>query len=89
MVESYTQWIIRWRYAVVLMVVILIGVAGTGMPKLSMSNDYRMFFGEDNPQLLEFERMQNTFNKNDNIMFVITPDSGKVFTKETLRAVRR
>ena len=88
MIESYTQWIIRWRYAVVLMIIILIGVAGTGMPKLSMSNDYRMFFGEDNPQLLEFERMQNTFNKNDNIMFVITPDNGKVFSKETLRAVK-
>ena len=88
MIESYTHWIIRWRYAVVLMVIVLIGAAATGMPKLSMSNDYRMFFGEDNPQLLEFERMQNTFNKNDNIMFVITPDNGKVFSKETLRAVK-
>jgi len=88
MIESYAHWIIRWRYVVVLITIILIGAAGTGMPKLSMSNDYRMFFGEDNPQLLEFERMQNTFNKNDNIMFVVTPDNGKVFSKETLRAVQ-
>ena len=88
MVESYTHWIIRWRYAVVLLLIVLIGAAAAGMPRLSMSNDYRMFFGEDNPQLLEFERMQDTFNKNDNIMFVITPKSGKVFSKETLRAVQ-
>jgi len=47
-----------------------------------------MFFGPDNPQLLEFEKMQNTFNKNDNILFVITPKSGKVFSVDTLTAIK-
>ena len=88
MAEQFARWVIRWRYLVVLTVIAMIVAAGTGMPRLSMSNDYRMFFGEDNPQLLEFERMQNTFNKNDNIMFVITPKDGKVFSIETLRAVK-
>lgn len=88
MIETYAHWIIRWRYLVVLAVIGSVYAAGTGMPKLSMSNDYRMFFGEDNPQLLEFEHMQNTFNKNDNIMFVVTPKDGKVFSVETLKAVQ-
>ena len=88
MIEAYAHWIIRWRYLVVLTVIATVFAAGTGMPKLSMSNDYRMFFGEDNPQLLEFERMQNTFNKNDNIMFVVTPKDGTVFTVKTLKAVQ-
>jgi len=55
---------------------------------LSFSNDYRMFFGEDNPQLLAFEKMQKTYNKNDNILFVITPKSGKVFSKDTLTVIQ-
>ena len=88
MTEKYAHWIIRWRYLVVLAVIAVVAAAGAGMPRLSMSNDYRMFFGEDNPQLLEFERMQNTFNKNDNIMFVITPKDGKVFSIETLKAIQ-
>ncbi len=88
MIEAYAHWIIRWRYLVVLTIIATVFAAGTGMPKLSMSNDYRMFFGEDNPQLLEFERMQNTFNKNDNIMFVVTPKDGTVFTVKTLKAVQ-
>lgn len=88
MIEKYAHWIIRWRYLVVLAVIGAVFVAGAGMPKLSMSNDYRMFFGEDNPQLLEFERMQNTFNKNDNIMFVVTPKDGKVFSVKTLKAIQ-
>ncbi len=88
MIETYAHWIIRWRYLVVLTVIATVVAAGTGMSKLSMSNDYRMFFGEDNPQLLEFERMQNTFNKNDNIMFVVTPKDGQVFSVTTLKAVQ-
>ncbi|MGB5276396.1 MAG: MMPL family transporter [Gammaproteobacteria bacterium] len=88
MVEWYTQLIIRWRYIVVLLTLALVMLSGYGAQNLSFSNDYRMFFGQDNPQLLAFEKMQNTFNKNDNIMFVITPKDGKVFTVETLSAIK-
>ena len=66
---------------------VLVAWLGAGLPRLVFDNDYRMFFGPDNPQLLEFEKMQNTFNKNDNILFVITPKDGRVFTVDTLSAV--
>ena len=88
MIESYTRWIIRWKYLVVLVSILLVVAAASGGRFLSFSNDYRMFFGEDNPQLLAFERMQATFNKNDNILFVVTPKSGKVFTRETLAVIK-
>ena len=88
MVESYTRWIIRWKYFVVLATVGLVFAATYGGKFLSFSNDYRMFFGEDNPQLLAFEKMQKIFNKNDNIMFVVTPKSGKVFTRDTLTVIK-
>ncbi|NOR43805.1 MAG: MMPL family transporter [Gammaproteobacteria bacterium] len=88
MVESYTRWIIRWKYLVVLVAIMLAFAAASGGRFLSFSNDYRMFFGEDNPQLLAFEKMQATFNKNDNILFVVTPKSGKVFSKETLTVLK-
>ena len=88
MVELYTRFIIRWRYVVILLTLAFVMIAGYGAQKLSFSNDYRMFFGPDNPQLLAFEKMQNTFNKNDNIMFVITPKDGKVFSVEALKAIK-
>jgi len=88
MIESYTRWIIRWKYLVVIASLAAVFAAAAGGQFLGFSNDYRMFFGEDNPQLLAFEKMQKTFNKNDNIMFVITPKSGKVFTKDTLTVVQ-
>ena len=88
MIESYTRWIIRWKYLVVLVSIALAFAAASGGRFLNFSNDYRMFFGEDNPQLLAFEKMQATFNKNDNILFVVTPGSGKVFTRETLSVIK-
>jgi predicted RND superfamily exporter protein len=88
MIESYTRWIIRWKYLVVLASLAAVFAAAYGGQFLGFSNDYRMFFGEDNPQLLAFEKMQATFNKNDNILFVVTPSSGKVFSRETLTIIK-
>ncbi|MBL4712830.1 MAG: MMPL family transporter, partial [Gammaproteobacteria bacterium] len=88
MIESYTRWIIRWKYLVTLASLALVFAAAFGGQFLGFSNDYRMFFGEDNPQLLAFEKMQKTFNKNDNILFVITPKSKKVFSRETLTVIQ-
>ncbi len=88
MVEAYTRWIIRWKYLVVLLSFAGVFAAAAGAQYLGFSNDYRMFFGDDNPQLLAFEKMQKTFNKNDNILFVVTPKSGKVFSRETLTVIK-
>jgi predicted RND superfamily exporter protein len=88
MVESYTRWIIRWKYLVLLVSLALVFAAAYGGKFLGFSNDYRMFFGENNPQLIAFEKMQKTFNKNDNILFVVTPKSGKVFSRETLTVLQ-
>jgi len=88
MVESYTSWVIRWKYFVALVSIALVVAAAYGGQYLGFSNDYRMFFGEDNPQLLAFEKMQATYNKNDNVLFVVTPKSGKVFSRETLTVIK-
>lgn len=88
MIESYTRWIIRWKYLVVLVSIAMVFAAAYGGQYLGFSNDYRMFFGDDNPQLIAFEKMQKTFNKNDNILFVVTPKSGKVFTRESLAVIK-
>ena len=51
--------------------------------------EYRVFFSEDNPQLKAFEALQNTYTKTDNVMFVLAPKNGQVFTLETLTSVAR
>jgi predicted RND superfamily exporter protein len=86
MVEHYARWLIRWRYLVVLVTFFLVGLATLGFP-LQFKTDYRIFFSEENPQLLAFESLQDTYTKNDNVMFVLAPEEGQVFTPTILAAV--
>ncbi|HHB92259.1 MAG TPA: RND family transporter [Thioploca sp.] len=86
MIERYSQLVIRWRYFIVLATLALVMLTTLGFP-LRFDTDYRVFFSEENPQLLAFEDLQNTYSKNDNVLFIIAPKDGQVFTNETLAAV--
>ncbi|MCP4700655.1 MAG: MMPL family transporter [Gammaproteobacteria bacterium] len=87
MIEHYCQWLFRRPYTVIFITLLLVGLAASGVRFLRFTTDYRVFFSEENPQLTAFETLQNTYTKNDNIMFVLAPKSGEVFTRETLEAV--
>ena len=78
---------VRWRYAVLLVTILLVAVAASGARFLTFKTDYRVFFSEDNPQLLAFEELQNTYTKTDNVLIVLAPKDGNVFTRETLASV--
>jgi len=86
MIERYAQWIIRWRYFIVLATLVLVALTFFGFP-LRFDTDYRVFFSEENPQLVAFEDLQDTYTKNDNVMFVLAPKDGQVFTNKTLDTV--
>lgn len=89
MLVRYTEWILKWRYLVIILALVMVGFIGSGAPKLMpFSNDYRVFFSDDNPQLNAFENMQNTYTKDDNVLFVISPQNSNVFTPETLSAIQ-
>ncbi|MCH8176680.1 MAG: MMPL family transporter [Proteobacteria bacterium] len=87
MVKNYAEWVIRYRVITVILGIIVIMAMGAGAQHLTFTNDYRVFFGEDNPQLVAFENLQDTYSKNDNVMFVLVPKDGEVFTNHTLEAV--
>ncbi len=79
--------LVRWRWLFVVLAFAFAGFAASGARFLGFSNDYRVFFSEENPQLVAFENLQNTYTKSDNVLFVIAPADGDVFTPHTLEAV--
>jgi len=81
--------LIRFRWIVVAVVLVAAMVAGAGMKNLGFSTDYRVFFSADNPQLNAFEELQKTYIKDDNIMIVLKPKTGDIFTPEYLDLIRR
>ncbi len=88
MYERFFQSILDHRKLVIALAVLATLLLGSGISRLQFSNDYRMFFSEENPQLQAFEQLQNTYTKNDNILFVVEPLDGRVFSRKTLSAVR-
>ena len=89
MLVRYTEWILKWRYLVIILSLVVVAIIGSGAPNLMpFSNDYRVFFSKDNPQLNAFENLQDTYTKDDNVMFVISPKNGNVFTPENLTAIK-
>jgi len=86
-IEQYTRWVLKWRWPIVLATVLVVALVATGMQHLAFATNYRVFFGEDNPELANFEAVQNIYTKNDSILFIVTPDDGDVFTPRTLAAI--
>ena len=85
--NEFGDWVIRFRWGVILFTIVLVFAAASGARFLGFSTDYRVFFSKDNPQLVAFETLQNTYTKNDNIMFAVEPKDGNVFSRETLAII--
>jgi predicted RND superfamily exporter protein len=88
----WTSGVIRYRWAVVLVVIAITAGFGQGMSKLEFSSNYRVFFSDENPELAAFEDLQATYTKNDNILFVVEPakkEAGAAFTNKTLAVVEK
>lgn len=87
-VLSYAQFVIRFRWMIVLLsVLIMVGMA-SGVKHLSFATNYRVFFSKENPQLQAFEDLQNVYTKVDNIMFVLQPREGDVFQPRVAEIIR-
>ena len=78
--NGFGSWVIRFRWLIIPTTLLLVLLAASGGRFLGFATDYRVFFSKDNPQLLAFETLQNTYTKNDNVMFAVQPKDGKVFT---------
>jgi len=85
--ETYPRWILTHRWWVIAVTILLVALAGSGGRLLEFSTDYRVFFSDENPQLAAFEALQDTYTKNDNLLIVLAPALGDVFTPRVFAAI--
>ena len=70
----FGEWVVAARWPIIAVTLVLVAAAASGSLFLKFSTNYRMFFSEDNPQLLAFESLENTYGKSDNVVFMVVPD---------------
>ncbi|WP_126453695.1 efflux RND transporter permease subunit [Sulfuriflexus mobilis] len=83
----YARWIVQNRWTVIALSLLFVLAITSGIRNAGFTGDYHVFFTDDNPQMLAFERLENTYTKDDNVLIVLAPKSGNVFNKQTLQAV--
>lgn len=86
---NFGKVIIRFRWLVLATILLLVFAAASGTKHLEFSNDYRVFFSDENPELATFENLQNTYSKTDSALFVIQVPEGSAFNKALLHAIEQ
>ncbi|MEE9336713.1 MAG: MMPL family transporter [Methylococcaceae bacterium] len=87
-ISNFSRFVTEHPWWILLFTLITIVSMGTGVTRLELKTDYRVYFSEQNPQLLAFNEIQDTYNKSDAVLFVLQPANGNVFTPQTLQAVQ-
>lgn len=83
-----TSRILAHRWLVIIFSVFVFLLCSMGLSRLTIDSDLRVFFSKDNPQLLQLETVENTYIKNENILFVIAPIDGQIFTPRVLTVIQ-
>ncbi|MDD3765115.1 MAG: MMPL family transporter [Nevskiales bacterium] len=80
--------LVRFRLWLFLASVLAIVGFVSGARDLWFESSYRIFFSDDDPYLVAHDHIENSYTKADNVMFIVAPRDGDVFTRDTLKALR-
>ncbi len=83
----YARWVIQNRLLIIAVSLASVVALSYGAGNLRFDSSYRAFFSDDNPELIAFENVENTYVKDDNVMIILAPNDGDVFTRNTLAAI--
>lgn len=85
--DRYVDFVLRRRWLVVGAALLVMLVTVGGIPTVTYSGSYRVLFGKDNPHLLAFDKLQDTYSASKSALIAISPREGTVFTRDTLAAI--
>lgn len=79
------DFIVRARWFFLIFAFVLAGVSAARLDRIMpIDPDARIFFDPANPDRQRLDRFEAMFSKDDNLVFLVEPADGEVFTPETL-----
>ncbi len=79
--------VVRYRWPLIVLFITIAVLSASGMRYLVFSNDSRMFFSKENPQLQALEALERTYTKVENVLYILAPKSENIFERDTLAAI--
>ena len=79
--------ILRRPWVTLALASVLMIAMTAGVRYINVTNDYRILFGEHNPELAEYEALEEIYAESNRALIAVAPAQGTVFTRETLGAI--
>ncbi len=79
--------LVRRRFLLALLSLFLVGLLASGSRYIEFAADYEVWFTKNNPQYKDFIALQKVYDKSDNVIFVLAPKNGQVFTRKNLVSI--
>ncbi len=80
------EFVVKYKW-LVLIASIALTMALASQGRMEFDGDYHVFFAKSNPELEAFDALQEKYTKDDNILIVLEPKEGDLFTREHLAAI--
>ncbi len=85
--DRYSAFILRYRWLVIASAVSVMLVLTAGLQFITASNDWRDNLEKNDPHLLAFDALEDTYSATNAALIAVAPKGGSVFTREALDAV--
>lgn len=86
-IQKRFEWIVDHPWLTILLVSLSVFAIAIGMKNLTITNDYRYFFSDENPNLAAFEEITDTYASPDSILIVMKPNEGLVTDPKWLKVL--
>ena len=87
MPDRFVRVVLHHRWLVVILAVLLVFLAAGGIRLVVITSDYRMMFGENNPQLAAFDALERDYAASYRALIAVASAEGSVFTRRALGAM--
>ena len=87
LLDRYVEAILRRPWLVIALATLFMLIAATGARFITVANDYRILFKEDNPYRIALEALESTYSTFDRALIAVEPREGSIFTREALGAI--
>ena len=86
--RKYIDFLYKFRWAITLMVPLLVMILASNLKHLEIDGSYRIWFEEDSKILKEYDAFREEFSNDDGIT-VVFKDKNGVFNKKALSSIQR
>ncbi len=86
---KYADWILKWKKSIVWGTLLLVLALAAGARFLYIDGDMLQYFPKDMPQRLALDKIHDEYERTDNVLVVIAPQDGEVFTQKTLAKLEK